>query len=36
MVADRDGHILYSDSDHLSIYGAALVVPEMLSIIEKQ
>ena len=33
-VGDKDGHILYTDSDHLSIYGAALVVPQMLSIIE--
>ncbi|MDB5578709.1 MAG: putative acyltransferase [Bradyrhizobium sp.] len=31
---DRDGHILYTDSDHLSIYGALLIVPQFLSIID--
>jgi len=32
---DSDGHILYTDSDHLSIYGAAMIVPMFLSIIER-
>ncbi|WP_051677312.1 acyltransferase family protein [Bradyrhizobium sp. URHD0069] len=32
---DSDGHILYTDSDHLSIYGAALIVPQFLSIIDR-
>jgi hypothetical protein len=31
---DRDGHILYTDSDHISIYGASLIVPQFLSIID--
>jgi hypothetical protein len=30
---DRDGRILYTDSEHLSVYGAALVVPKILSLI---
>jgi peptidoglycan/LPS O-acetylase OafA/YrhL len=31
---DAEGHILYTDSDHLSIYGAALIVPKLLSIVD--
>lgn len=33
---DRDGQILYTDADHLSIYGALLIVPQFLSIIDRK
>jgi peptidoglycan/LPS O-acetylase OafA/YrhL len=35
-ITDRDGHILYTDADHLSIYGALLIVPQFLSIIDRK
>jgi hypothetical protein len=31
---DADGHILYTDSDHLSISGAAMIVPQFMSIVD--
>jgi hypothetical protein len=31
---DAEGRILYTDSDHLSIYGAGLIVPTMLATIK--
>jgi peptidoglycan/LPS O-acetylase OafA/YrhL len=34
-VTDDKGRILYTDSDHLSIYGAELIVPQFLSIIDR-
>jgi peptidoglycan/LPS O-acetylase OafA/YrhL len=34
-VTDDKGRILYTDADHLSIYGAELIVPQFLSIIDR-
>jgi hypothetical protein len=31
---EREGRLLYTDSDHLSIYGAQMIVPQFLSIID--
>jgi peptidoglycan/LPS O-acetylase OafA/YrhL len=33
-ISDREGRLLYTDSDHLSIYGAQMIVPQFLSIID--
>jgi lysophospholipase L1-like esterase len=35
-LTDDAGRLLYTDEIHFSIYGAALIVPAVLSAIEKQ
>jgi peptidoglycan/LPS O-acetylase OafA/YrhL len=35
-IVDDDGHILYTDAHHLSIYGARLIVPKILATIKEK
>ena len=35
-IIDDDGHILYTDAHHLSIYGARLIVPKILAAIKER